>query len=155
MGTADGPEQQAPGEMDQETREYLAKLRSAPAEQLVTEVLFTLLNAAQVKIGRRDARLFIDLGALLHEHARRYVSGDLARQVDQALGQLRLAQVQAEGQVAPQGSEVEPNDLPETPAAPAGPAAGPAADAASSPPPTPAPSQPSPASRLWVPGSDF
>jgi hypothetical protein len=141
MGTADGP--------DQEAREYVTKLRSAPAEQLVTEVLFTLLNTAQVKIGRRDARLFIDLSALVHEHARRYGSGALAEQVDQALGQLRLAQVRAEDEAAKQGAEIEPDDLPETPVAPTG-AAGPQPSPAA-----PPPAQPSPASKLWVPGRDF
>jgi hypothetical protein len=132
---------------DQEAQEYVAKVRSAPAEQLVTEVLFTLLNTAQVKLGRRDARLFIDLSGLVYEHARRYMSGELTRQVDQALGQLRLAQVRAEGDAARQQTAAEPNDLAEIPAPPA--------SAGSAPSDTPSPAQSPPASNLWVPGRDF
>lgn len=118
----------------------MAALRSAPAEQVVTEVLSALLNAAQVKLGRRDARLLIDLSAVVLEQVRAYVSGDLATQVDQVLAQLRLNQVRAEGSV----DAAEPNDLADTPVPPSDPAAPPAA-----PPP------PSPASRLWVPGRDL
>jgi hypothetical protein len=115
----------------------------------VTDVLFSLLNTAQVKIGRRDARLFIDLSGLVHEHARRYVPGELATQVDQALAQLRLGQVRAEGELAKAGAQPEPHDLSETPAGPAG-TAGTAGPLPAAPPP-----QPSPASRLWIPGRDL
>jgi hypothetical protein len=149
MGTAEEPEQDA---QKQDAQEYVAKLRSAPAEQLVTEVLFTLLNTAQVKLGRRDARLFIDLSALVHEHSRRHVSGELTKQVDHALGQLRLAQVRAEGEASRQGVAAEPNDLAETPAPPAG--RSPDAPPQQQPAPQQAP-QPPPASKLWVPGRDF
>lgn len=135
----------APGSEEQ-AREYVAQLRSAPAEQILAELLSGLLNAAQIKLGRRDARLLIDLSALLHDHARRYLPAELTRQVDQALQQLRLGQVRAEG-AAEQGKP-EPNDLAETPAPPAGAASQPAPAAA--PPP-----QPSPASQLWIPGRDF
>lgn len=153
MATANGPEQEAQEHPDQQAREYVAKLRSAPAEQLVTEVLFSLLNTAQVKLGRRDARLFIDVSAVVHEHVRRYLPADLAEQVDQALGQLRLAQVRAEEQAAGRPAGAEPNDLPETPVAPAGPP-GPGPSAPPQAPPQPPP-QPPPASKLWVPGRDF
>jgi hypothetical protein len=74
---------------------------------------------------------------------RRYVSAELTTQVDQILGQLRLAQVRAEGVAAGEG-KAEANDLAETPAPPA---------AAGQPPPPP-PSSPSPASKLWVPGQN-
>ena len=39
----------------EDAREYVRRLRSLPVEQLIAEVLFGLLNAAQVKLGRRDA----------------------------------------------------------------------------------------------------
>lgn len=143
----------APGELSEEqAREYATRLRSAPAEQVVTEVLSSLLNLAQVKLGRRDARLLIDLSGLLVEHARGYLPAGVTGQLDQVLSQLRLAQVQAES--AAGGSGPEPNDLAEVPRPPAGtgdpPApAGPAPTAGLPPP------QPPPTSRLWVPGRDF
>lgn len=147
---------------DQQTQEYLQQLRSAPAEQLVSELLSGLLNAAQVKLGRRDARLLIDLSAVVVDHSRAYLPAELTRQVDQILGQLRLGQVQAEGAA---GGEPEPNDLAETPRPPAGGTAEsgqPAAESAarptaatSPPPPPPRPAGPPPASQLWIPGRDF
>src|SRR5207253_2999641 len=51
--------------------------------------LFSLLNAAQVKLGRRDARLPINVTAVAHEHARPYLQGELTRQIGPVLGQLR------------------------------------------------------------------
>jgi hypothetical protein len=102
----------------QEARERARQLRSLPVEQLIADVVLSLLNAAQIKLGRRDARLLIDLGAVVHEHARPYLSGELTAQVDQLLGQLRLAQVGAEGDASrPAGPEE--NDLDRIPAPPA------------------------------------
>jgi hypothetical protein len=91
-------------------REQMQRLRSLPVEQIVADVLFSLLNAAQVKLGRRDARLLIDLSTVAHEHARRYLSEELTKQVDQVLGQLRLDQVSAESDATSRG-ELEENDL--------------------------------------------
>jgi hypothetical protein len=39
-----------------DAQELVEQLRSAPAEQIVAEAFFLLLNGAQVKLGRRDAR---------------------------------------------------------------------------------------------------
>ncbi len=133
MSTATGPEggpQQGPrGISDEEARELVQELRSAPAEQVVTEVLFTVLNAAHVKLGRRDARLMIDLSTVMLNHLREYVSADLVKRVDQALGQLRLGQVSAEKEAAKTG-KTEPNDLDRVPTAPS-PAPSPPQSAAS------------------------
>jgi hypothetical protein len=132
-GAASGAgHEQAPP--DDQTREYLRQVRSLPAGQLLGEVMFSLLNAAQVKLGRRDARLLIDVCTVAHEHARPYLPGDLTGQIDQALGQLRLAQVSAESE----RGKPEDNDLDRVPA----------------PPPAGAPPSPGgqPASKLWVPG---
>jgi hypothetical protein len=85
---------------DADARQLVEQLRSTPAEQIITEVFSILLQAAQVKLGRRDARLFIDLCALILQHAGGHVSEELGKQVEQALGDLRLAQVSAENQVA-------------------------------------------------------
>jgi hypothetical protein len=102
----------------QDARERAQQVRSFPVEQLVADVVLSLLNAAQVKLGRRDARLLIDLGTVVHEHARPYLSAELTRQIDQLLGQLRMGQVSAEGH-AGQPAEPEKNDLDRVPAPPA------------------------------------
>jgi hypothetical protein len=120
----------------EDVREYAQRLRALPVEQLIADVLFSLLNAAQVKLGRRDARLLIDLSAVARKHAGPYLSDGLSKQIDQVLGHLRLAQVSAEGRASGPG-EPEENDLDRVPAPPAGAAQPPAA-----PPP----------SKLWVPG---
>lgn len=146
------PTATAPESSEQQAQEYAKQLRSAPVEQVVTEILSGLLNAAQVKLGRRDARLLIDLTAVTHEHVRRYLPADLTKQVDQLLAQLRLAQVQSEGAAAAGGQRAEPNDLAEVPAPPADPSGSAAPQPAPAPPP---PAQPPPATRLWVPGRDF
>lgn len=100
-----------------EVRERLRRMRSLPVEQVIADAVFTLLNAAQVKLGRRDARLLIDVSAVAHEHARPYLTGEVIRQIDQVLGQLRLGQVTAEGKPTPP-DEPEENDLDRVPAPP-------------------------------------
>jgi hypothetical protein len=94
--------------------EYVRRIRSLPVGQVIGDVLFSLLQAAQVKVGRRDARLLIDVTAVAHEHARQYLPDDLTKQVDQVLGQLRMAQVSAEGK-AGQPGQPEENDLDRAP----------------------------------------
>jgi hypothetical protein len=100
-----------------DAEEYARQLRAFPVDQLFRDFLFSLLNAAQVKLGRRDARLLIDVTAVAHEHARSHLPGELTRQVDEALGQLRMAQVSAENHASQQGKQEE-NDLPAAPAPP-------------------------------------
>jgi hypothetical protein len=96
---------------------YVQRLRSLPVQQVIADVMFSLLNAAQVKLGRRDARLLIDLSSVALEHARPYLQGELTQQIDQVLGQLRLGQVSAEGHANRPG-EPEENDLDRVPAPP-------------------------------------
>ena len=115
----------------------MQRLRSLPVEQVIGDVVFSLLNAAQVKLGRRDARLLIDLATVAHEHAGPYLPGELTQQIDQMLGQLRLGQVSAEGHPSPR-DKPEENDLERVPAPPPAGTARPAAG--------PAPG------KLWVPG---
>lgn len=127
---------------EDEVREYLKQLRSAPAEQVVADIVFGLVNAAQAKLGRRDARLLIDLTSTVMEQTRAHLSAELVTEVDQVIGQLRLSQVQAESRLSAINQH-EPNDLAEMPA-----------------PPSPAARQPAgrpqpPPSKLWVPGRDF
>jgi hypothetical protein len=136
------PQEEPARSSEEDARTLVEQLRSAPAEQVVAEVFSTLLTAAEVKLGRRDARLFIDLCASTLDHARDYVPDELAQQVDTVLGQLRLGQVSAESQLVENGTR-EPNDLSRIPT-----------------PPTPGTRQEAPtggrstepSSRLWVPG---
>jgi hypothetical protein len=113
-GDGAGQEQERSAE---DAREYVRRMRSLPVDQVIGEVLFSLLNAAQVKLGRRDARLLIDVSTVAHEHARPYLPGELSKQIDQVLGQLRLGQVSAEGHSGQQ-AEPEENDLGRLPAPP-------------------------------------
>jgi hypothetical protein len=93
----DDGQQPEPGRTPEvEAQELFDRMRSAPAEEIMADLFSTLLSAAQVKLGRRDARLFIDLCATTLEHSRPHLPDELARQVEAALGQLRLAQVSAE-----------------------------------------------------------
>ncbi len=147
MSETTGPTGEQPQITEEQLREYLAQLREVPAEQVVAELLSSTLNAAQAKLGRRDARLLIDLSAVMMDHVRRHVSGDLANQVDNVLQQLRLGQVRAEESA---GDAAEPNDLTEAPP--------PASDTGASAPSAPSaqPASPSrPSTGLWVPGRDF
>jgi hypothetical protein len=140
MSTAkpDGGRTQPP---EEDIRKYARRLRTLPVERIVADTVFSLLNGAQAKLGRRDARLLIDLAAVCLGHARDYLSAGLARQVDGLLGQLRLAQVTAEGH-GKQG-EAEENDLDRVPAPPA---------TASATSPAGRTSPLSGSSKLWVPG---
>ena len=101
----------------EEAREYVRRMRSLPVDEVIRDVLFGLLNAAQVKLGRRDARLLIDVSTVAHEQARPYLPDELSRQIDQVLAQLRMGQVSAEGLAGQQG-EPEENDLDRLPAPP-------------------------------------
>ena len=118
MGTA-GPGGAAQGEERpaEDARDYARQLRSLPVDQVLGDLLFSLLNAAQVKLGRRDARLLIDVAAVAHEHARPYLPGELSTQIDQVLRQLRMGQVRAEGHASQHG-QPEENDLDRLPAPP-------------------------------------
>jgi hypothetical protein len=143
-----------PGEQpsEEEVRAYLSQLRGAPAEQVVAEVVSALLNAAQVKLGRRDGRLLLDLAVGVVDGAREHLSAELVQQVDQVLAQLQVAQVEAEREVAAaaeQGHQ-EPGDLGSEGSEASGADAPPPGAGASEAPPRQEP--PAGGSRLWVPG---
>lgn len=133
---------------EEEVRAYISQLRGAPVDQVIAEVSSALINAAQVKLGRKDGRLLLDVVGAVTEQLRGQVDDELPRQLDDVLAKLRMAQVEAEKEVAQQGQD-EPNDLGSTPTAPG------------EAPPAQAPGAPSPgapdggnaASRLWTPGS--
>ncbi len=113
----DGGEHEPPGAAD--VGEQARRLRSLPVDQVIADAVFSLLTAAQVKLGRRDARLLIDVTTVAHQHARPYLPDQLATQIDQILGQLRLGQVSAEGHPGPEGESGEENDLGRVPTPPA------------------------------------
>ena len=132
---------------EEEIRAYLSQLRSAPVDQVLAEVSSALVNAAQVKLGRQDARLLLDVVAAVSETVRGRVDDDLPDQLDDVLSKLRMAQVEGEREVASAASQghTESDDL--------------GSDATSTEGSTPPPSSPgqSPgksdaAKRLWTPG---
>ena len=117
---AEGPGKGAghePAGSAEDARKFMQQMRSLPVDQVIGDVMSTMLNAAQIKLGRRDARLLIDVSTVAHEHARPYLPAELSRQIDQVLGQLRMGQVSAEGH-ASQQEEPEENDLGRLPAPP-------------------------------------
>jgi hypothetical protein len=101
----------------EDARDYARRLRSLPADRVLGDFLFSLLNTANVKLGRRDARLLIDVAAVAHEHARPYLPDELTTQIEQVLGQLRMGQVNAENHPGQDGKPEE-NDLDRAPAPP-------------------------------------
>jgi hypothetical protein len=152
--TAGQPGGQQPSE--EEVRAYLGQLRAAPVDQVLAEVLSSLLNAAQVKIGRRDARVLLDATSRLVEQVRHVLPDELTGQLDDVFAQLRTAQVQAEPEVAAaaQQGQVEQNDVSAEAAGDDGASSG-AGEQPSEAPPSEAPRTQRPgdaASRLWVPG---
>lgn len=168
-GAMGGMGAQQPSE--EQMRQAMGQMRATPVDQFVAGALQELLTAAQVKMGRNDGRLLLDLVAVLNDGTRGQVDDQLTGQVDDALQQLRMAQVQAEREIVNAATEghVEQNDLPRRPApielkereqpapeaAPEGTDA-PAAEGDDAPAAQPqAPQQPqqsSASSRLWVPG---
>lgn len=139
-GAAEEPSQE-------EVRAYLSQLRETPVEQVVAEVLSALLNAAQVKLGRSDGRLLLDLSATVIEQGRDQLPEELTGQVDEVLSQLRVAQVDAEKEFAAAGQDPAAGgaDAPTPPQSPSQPPV-------QAPSPAPSDGGSDPSSRLWVPG---
>lgn len=103
---------------EEQVRAAMGQMRATPVDQFVAGGLQELLTAAQVKLGRNDGRLLLDLVAVLNDATRGQVDEQLTTQVDDALSQLRMAQVQAEREIVNAATEghVEQNDLPRRPA---------------------------------------
>ncbi|MEX0952264.1 MAG: hypothetical protein WDZ26_00370 [Nitriliruptoraceae bacterium] len=130
---------------EEEVRAYMEQLRSSPVDQVLAEICSALLSAAQVKLGRPDGRLLIDVVGGVADQMRGGDLEELTTQVDQALSQLRLAQVEAERQQEAGGSaEAASTEAPGGPAPQAPPSA---------PSPPSDSSDPSGGRRLWTPGS--
>ena len=133
---------------EEEIRAYLSQLRSAPVDQVLAEVSSALVNAAQVKLGRQDARLLLDVVAVVSETVRGRVGDELPDQLDDVLSKLRMAQVEGEREVASAASQghTESDDLGSDAASTEG---------ATSPPSSPgrSPGSSGAAKRLWTPGT--
>jgi ribosomal protein L29 len=151
------PDMREPSE--EELRQYLGEMRQAHVGEIVAQVVSALLNGAQVKLGRRDARLLIDLAAAVNDQAGPYLEQRFEDEVTQVLSQLRMAQVEAEqelaqlrasGQAPPEANDVGPESSggQETSAEGEAPSAGDAGEARQPPPSAP----PQAGSRLWTPG---
>lgn len=138
-----------PGQPGQPTEEQLRaaldQLRASPVDVVIADVLNALLQGAQVKLGRRDARVLLDLIDTVARQIEPYVDARLSSEVANAISQLKMAQVQAEQEVA--AGPAEPNDLPADGSAPPSPAGEGQPQPSAQP-----PQQGGQASRLWVPG---
>lgn len=138
------PQGQAPPQgqtelSEEELRQYLGELRNAPAAEIVAQVVTMLANAAQVKLGRRDARVLIDTIDAVRQASATTLPEEFGQQIDDLLAQLRVAQVEGEKEVARLQSEGGEGDQEQ--AAPSAPGQG-----------EPPPQQEDGGSRLWTPG---
>ena len=139
----------AGGPSEAEMQQMLAEMRDAPAEQILVEVVNALLQAVQVKLGRPDARLLLDVVAAIAESARGRAEQSLMAQVADAVTRLRVAQVEAESG-PPSPDRLAGSDGP--PPAPA-PTPAPQPAAQQTPPPGSPGAPGGGGSRLWVPGA--
>ena len=141
---------QMPGQPSQEEmRAYLEQLRAADPVGLLAEAFNLLATGAQVKLGRPDARVLIDAMAGMVQAAAPSMPAEIAQQMNDGIGQLQLAQVQAEKEAAGSGDDAQS----ETESAAAGSPQPGAADPGSAPQPGGAAGQRM-TDRLWVPGRD-
>jgi hypothetical protein len=136
---------------DEELRQYVAQLRESPVSDLLAQA-YTMIGAwAEAKLGRRDARTLIDALAGLVQGAEPGLDKDLARQMREGVGQLQMAQVQVEQQLAAQqqqqaGEAAEPEASEQSAQEPARPQSPPGQQPAQE-------SRPM-TDRLWIPGRD-
>ena len=151
MSPMSDPSQMAAQPSEEEMRAYLGQLREADAAGLIAEAFNLLATGAQVKLGRPDARALIDSLAAMVQAAAAALPAQLVEQMNAGVGQLQLAQVQAERDAA--AAQASTDD--------ASPAEAGADDAAGA---APGPTTSSPGAgpganqrmtdRLWVPGRD-
>ncbi|HVM21283.1 MAG TPA: hypothetical protein VM307_15090, partial [Egibacteraceae bacterium] len=98
------PGQPSPEEM----RAILEQLREVDPAVLVAEAFNMLAQGAQVKLGRPDARVLIDALAGMVTAAEPALPEELSTQMQQAIAQLQMTQVQAERDAA--GRPEAPSD---------------------------------------------
>ncbi|MDQ4129559.1 MAG: hypothetical protein M3133_00960 [Actinomycetota bacterium] len=147
---ADSPgSEQARQPSEEEVRAYLAQLRQAGIGDIVGQAFSLVASAAEVKLGRRDARVLIDIAASMADLTGPHVEDRLKQQMQQALNQLRLGQVEAESELEKLRAEGklpphETGDLPAEATSPSGPSGREAPKTSERP--------SSAGSRLWIPG---
>jgi hypothetical protein len=137
---------------EEELQAYLQQLRAADVTEILVQAYSMLATAAEVKLGRPDARVVIDAMHALAGSLGGKVDPQLHQQMTQGVAQLQNAQVQVERQVATQQAGQQPGEPAAEPAAPpdgepepgtgpgAGPGTGPAGERMTD--------------RLWIPGRD-
>jgi len=136
------------GPSEDELQAMLLQMREAPVEQVLAEVINVLFQTIQVKLGLADARVLIDVVGALSDATAGRIDPQLHGQIAQALGQLRLAQVEEEQRQGTPPATGSPTGV--VGAAPQAPAPAPAGTARPGTPPGAEPG--GSASRLWVPG---
>lgn len=149
----------ADGPSEEELRAYLESLRAAQPVEIIVQSFGILATAAEVKLGRSDARVLIDgMAALLDATADRMPS-EIVPRMRETVVQLQMAQVEAErdqpGSAGEQGS-VEQEGAQADDAKTDGQQPGAAQRAGQQPGGAQGqrPGAESPASRLWIPGRD-
>ena len=142
------PSAQQPTE--EEIRAYIAQLREADPAVSILEAYRMLGQHAELKLGRPDARLLIDAMSALVESTAGRVDAQLSQQMRDAIGQLQVAQVQAESESGAQEAPRPGGDAQGAAEPGAGqPAAGQPGAAQQG-----QPAEPSMTDRLWIPGRD-
>jgi hypothetical protein len=141
MAGNESPEQLS----EEELRAYFAQLREAPVADMLSQVYTILGSWAEAKLGRQDARPLIDAMSALVQTTGSGLPEDLADRMRKGIGQLQLAQVQAEQQLAA-----------ERQATAAQPASQPPDDRPTQQPPSSGVDQDDQrlTDRLWIPGRD-
>jgi hypothetical protein len=82
---------------EEEIRAYLQQVREADPAAIVVQSFQMLGEGAQVKLGRRDARVLIDSMAGITEAVADSLPEELVGQMREGVRQLQSAQVEAEG----------------------------------------------------------
>lgn len=149
MAAMSDPTQMAGQPSPEQMRAYLEQLREADAAGLVAEAFNLLATGAQVKLGRPDARPLIDGLAGMVQGVAGTLPPQLAQQMEQGVAQLKMAQVEAEREVAAstpagEGDAADQSGGQSPPAAAAQPSASPGGPGANQ----------RMTDRLWVPGRD-
>jgi|SRR5918998_2492528 hypothetical protein len=141
MAGNESPEQLS----EEELLAYVAQLREVPVADMLGQAYTMLGSWAEAKLGRRDARPLIDAMSGLVQGAGSGLPEDLADRMRRGIGQLQLAQVEAEQQLAA-----------EQQATPDQPASQPPHDRPTEQAPSPGAGQDDQrlTDRLWIPGRD-
>lgn len=129
----------------EELQAYLEQLRGADPAEILAQAYTVLGTGAEVKLGRRDARVLIDAMSALAEAAAGSVDDDLTTRMRNGVVQLQTAQVQAERQGAGEAGQ----DAQQPHAEPSG-----AAQPSATPPQGGQQEDESVTDRLWIPGRE-